>query len=422
MNSDSSLRSAPVTVAPHQPGDRLIALDVLRGVAVLAIFAVNIKSMAAPMAYYFNATLWTGSYDQHVSLTHAFLIDNKFRTIFTGLFGAGIVLFCERVVARDENPLPIMTRRLFWLLIFGLTHLLLIWNGDILTPYAIGGFFAMALWRLSAKRLWQVFAALFIVSFVWIAATDLTMLSNRVLIDDLDASIWSLDPDEVGRQYTTFLGSPLGQILARAEGAAGSFVFLYLFGGRIADTIAIMIGGMALWKSGFFSPSFPAHRYSIIFWIGFSVASGLTALQQIGLVISGWTVESFLVLDLLSLVIGPAGGLALAALILRIAQPSKSQPMGAGMRAVRNAFTAAGRMAFTLYISSSVIGTTLFYGHGFGLYGRLNLVELMGVVGLTWIFLLLFAALWLSFFRYGPIEWVWRSLTYKCAFPIRKRH
>ncbi|MBT8471202.1 MAG: hypothetical protein KJN99_01275, partial [Marinicaulis sp.] len=139
------------TTTPIGEADRLDYLDILRGLAVLAIFAVNIKAMLAPFPYYSNATLWTGEYDRLVTALQVFFIEDKWRTIFTALFGAGLALIAERTAMRDSGSLGLLSRRLFFLFIFGLIHLLAIWMGDILFAYALCGFLAMWFRNAAAK-------------------------------------------------------------------------------------------------------------------------------------------------------------------------------------------------------------------------------------------------------------------------------
>ena len=146
----------PAAGTPDQPvgaGERLVTLDFIRGIAVLGILFPNIVAYANPtMAYFWPKALPGGAepFDEWVWLGQLVLIDGKFRGLFTLLFGAGMMLFIERVWARDGTRW-LQARRLFWLMLFGLAHFFLLWTGDILFMYAIAGFGALAMLTWQAK-------------------------------------------------------------------------------------------------------------------------------------------------------------------------------------------------------------------------------------------------------------------------------
>ncbi len=395
--------------APTAPTTRYIGLDILRGVAVLAIFVVNIKAMGALFPYYTNASLWPGPHDMTIAMAQAFAIDDKWRTIFTALFGAGLVLFTENAVAKGRDAHRLMTRRLLFLLLFGLVHLLMIWVGDILTIYALAGFVAMRFVSFETTRLWRWAAILFALSVVWILTFDFLTALDPFVRTQLKQTVWEIPADQVSDAMAPYLGTPLDQFEDRMGKAVGYIVFYYIMGGRLLDTVAVMLAGMALWQSGFLKGQWRPSHYLRSALASLGVASALSALRWGAFVRSDWAYEAFVTWDALNLLIGPAGGFGFAALVMLFSRKARRA----------GPFARAGRMAFTNYIACSLIGTSLFYGHGLGLFGQLTLAEMMLIVGATFILLLIFSSLWLALFRFGPLEWLWRSLTYGKIQPTR---
>ena len=396
----------------HQPSvdQRIVLLDVLRGFAVMAIFIVNIKAMIAPFSFYSNPTLWTGEHDQTIAVMQSFLVDNKWRTLFTALFGAGLVLISAKSDAADANATARLYRRNFFLLMFGLIHLLLIWSGDILTIYSLAGFIAILFRNKSAKALTIWAICLFVISYLRATLFSIGPLFDETLSQELSAEFWGTDPALTKEVIATFLGPITGHIDARLIGAKGFILFYGLMGGFIAMTLAIMIAGMALFKSGFLQGRLALSRYLPIAIIGLGTAWGLEYFRYQYLVGSGWAFEASMLMNGISFLSGPIASFGYAALL------GVLMHMGIKFSAVG----AVGRMAFTNYIASSLIGTTIAYGHGFGQFGSLTLAQGMMICGASFVAMLIWSPIWLSMFRFGPLEWLWRSLTYGKLQKFRK--
>lgn len=399
-----------VVTAPTTDTDRLDFLDVLRGFAVLAIFVVNIKAMGQPFAYYANASLWTGEYDMTVAALQAFLIEDKWRTIFTALFGAGLALAGERAAARGVSGLGFMSRRLFFLALFGLVHLLLIWMGDILFAYALAGFLAMWFRNASAKTLLRLCIASIFVALLWTGAFN----SAPALIPEVRAEIepllWGVDPEALNEERASMLGGVADHIQARLTAAPEYILLYFLAGGHWLETLGIMFAGMWAYRIGFFSFRLSARVYLIAAIVGFAIAVALDTTRWTILTNSDWDFSAYSFTQTLNQLDGYFGAIGYASLVGLMVRSGFAP----------RAFAAAGRMAFTNYIACSLIGTTIFYGHGFGLFGALNNLQLMGVVMATFTAILVWSPLWLSKFRFGPLEWLWRSLTYGRVQPLLK--
>ncbi|MEO1149463.1 MAG: DUF418 domain-containing protein [Pseudomonadota bacterium] len=400
--------TAETISGPTARQNRFASLDVLRGFAVLAIFVVNIKAMLAPFPYYLNASLWAEPTDQLVAALQAFFIDDKWRTIFTGLFGAGLVLMAEKTAQAGARPTSRIIRRNWWLLAFGLTHMIGIWIGDILTNYAIAGFVAMLFWQKSPKALWGWSAVIFVISYIWLNGFNIAYLYVPEARAQIEPVLWFPGAEDLRKSFDIYLSpDPLVHVGARFFEALG-YLFFSVLGGIAAQTVAIMLAGMALWKNGFLKGTLSAGLYACVAGVGLILAFLLDAGRWFTLVQSGWSFEAFNYTQLTNTFNGPAGGIGYAALILWLMKRSAQfAPMAT-----------VGRMAFTNYIACSLVGTTLAGGHAFGLYSRLSNLEMMGIVAATWVTLTLFSMLWLSVFRFGPLEWIWRSLTYGRVQPV----
>ena len=398
---------APKPIAAE---NRIDFLDILRGVAVLAIFSVNIKAMFLPFPFYSNATLWPGEYDMIVAALQAFLIDDKWRTIFTMLFGAGIALIATRAHAKGETSLGLLIRRLFFLGVFGLIHLFLIWTGDILFTYASVGL--IALWFRHASKtvlFWTtVFSA--VVGLVWTTAFNAGPAIIPEIRAEIEPFLWGSDPQWL-QDTIEEMRSGVGAHLSNRWVAGQDYLFFYyLLGGHWLETLAIMLGGMWAYKCGFFSGTLASSTYRDVALIGIGGAFTIDLTRWALLNYFDWSFVAYSFMQPLNQIDGYFAAAGYSGLI--------GLWVKAGWRP--RALAATGRMAFTNYIACSLIGTTLAYGHGGGLFGLLTNLQLMGIVAATWIAILIWSPLWLARYRFGPLEWFWRSLTYGRVQPFRR--
>ncbi len=392
--------------APVRKEDRLNYMDVLRGFAVMAIFIVNIKAMAAPFAFYSNATLWTGDNDQLIATIQSFLVDNKWRTNFTALFGAGLVLITAKSMEAGADASTRLRKRLFWLLIFGLFHLLFIWLGDILTIYALTGFLAMMFRNKSAASLAVWAFACLILGGIWSSGMTMSM----PFIPDMGPTFWGTNPEILKLEMDANLGGIIEQTLWRLQSSFGMILFFFVLGGFWLLTLGIMLAGMALFKAGFLKGEWSALSYLILAVIALGTSWGLEYYRHEVIEEAGWTFESYSFQAPAMTLAGLLGGFGYASLVgLLLKSGLRFSPVAA-----------VGRMAFTNYIACSLIGTTIAYGHAGAQFGSLTLQQLMLIVGGTFVAMLIWSPLWLAVFRFGPIEWLWRSLTYGKLQPFLK--
>lgn len=390
--------------------ERFENLDVLRGFAVLGIFAVNIQAMALPAAMFANPALNTEYFNEEGRSLWGFVsifIQFKFITIFTALFGAGIVL-----MAGEEKSAPraiLHRRRMWWLLLIGLLHAFLIWYGDILAAYAIAGLIA------AGARRWKP-RTLFLAGLVLIAITSLLQLAMYLTPEEARAdtshSMWSPPPEAIAAEIAHYREGFFARLPHTAMNAViFELVQTVALGPR---NIGIMMFGMALYKLGFFTLRWSFMHYAI---------AGAATLA-IGVAASYYATSQFFLHDFDIFALLPAqavqywGSLphafGYAALVLALCKLP-------GLALWRAPFAAAGRMALTNYLGCSIFGALLYYGPpGLGRIGAASYPELALTVVFVWIAMLAASPLWLTMFRYGPFEWLWRSLTYWRLQPLLK--
>jgi uncharacterized protein len=403
---------------------RIASLDFIRGIAVMGILAANIVAFGQPFnAYMYPDGFLTehGPLSDQLWIAQFVVIDGKMRGLFTLLFGAGIYLFMKRAWARGATRW-LQVRRLLILLVFGLIHHFFIWRGDILFYYAAVGLVVLLFIKLSARAqliiglsgylAGALFYAAMMVPLHFIAETpfgnraefaemrtNLEAEQARALKDDAVEANLVQDGD-----YASLVAHRLD------EHAADPTINLLIFA---PETLPLMLIGMALYRMGLFSGGLDARRQRRWGWIGLAVGGALTfliALWAQGTGFSYWgTLAAFVGISpipRLMMVVGLAALLALWGAVAR------------GWLAER--VSAAGRAAFTNYLGTSVVMMLVFEGWAGGLFGKLTRPELYLVVAATWVLMLAWSKPWLDRFRYGPLEWLWRSLTYGRVMPLRR--
>jgi uncharacterized protein len=411
--------------AVTEPAPRIAYLDIVRGVAVMGILAMNIVGFAMPFQAYLNpAAYGTGSAADLASWAFSFiLIDGKMRGLFSFLFGAGMLLVIEKAEARGEEPAAVHFRRMLWLLFFGLVHLYLIWFGDILTGYALVGMIAWFLHRLSTRALVRWGIGLLLVQlllFIGLAAGAFMLSEAAAAPGATPAQVAEWRALERG--FGTLSGAPLAQKLATYGGGYGG-----IFADRLAlhatspvtslmmfgwETLAYFLFGMAALRSGFFRGTWSRAAYRKVVLAGFGIGIPAYAVLAWLLARDGFSVPMVFAVSMAATVpFRPLMIGATAALIILLA--------GRGGALVAR-IAAAGRAAFTNYLGTSILMTTFFYGYGAGFYGQLSRAELWLVVLPMWALMLLWSKPWLDRFEYGPLEWLWRSLSKWQAQPMRK--
>lgn len=415
---------APAAIAPVSTGERIDTLDFIRGLAVMGILAANIVAFGQPFEAYLYPTAFlteAGDPGGWLWIAQFVAIDGKMRGLVTVLFGAGMYLFMEKAWARGATR-ALQTRRLLILMAFGMVHFFFIWPGDILFYYALFGLIALLCIRWSVKTQFGVGLAGYMLGVILYLGLTYPWAIT-------DTGFGESSPDRLEQRASMM--AEVETALARSEvpnaaitsGDYGALVMhritaqwseplenALLFG---FETLPLMLIGMALYRMGFFSGALDRGKLLRWGWIGV-IAGGLVHLA-IGLVVQdgGFTYYGTLAgmiawspLPRLWMVLG------LAALLVAYA-PGASGWLGERVRA-------AGRAAFTNYLGTSVVMMFVFHGWALGLYGELNRPQLYLVTVLAWALMLAWSKPWLDRYRYGPLEWLWRCLTYGRMFALRK--
>lgn len=415
--------------ATDQPGPatgdgRLASLDFIRGIAVMGILAANIVGFGQPFAaYMYPASFLTAhdAFSDQLWIAQFVLVDGKMRGLFTLLFGAGLYLFMERAWARGATRW-LQVRRLLFLLLFGMFHFFFIWRGDILTYYALVGLMALLLIRLSARAQLKLGLALYGLGAVFFMATMTplhlvaeTPLGERAPLQEMRAGLaegkaLALRDDAIETRLIRD-GDYAALVAHRfAEHGLEQFANLALF---LPETLPLMLIGMALYRLGLFAGALDRRRQRRWGWAGVAVGAALS------LAIALWVQSTgFAYYATLAAFVGLS---AIPRLMMVLGLAALLAPIGARAGGwLRQRVAAAGRAAFTNYLGTSVVMLFVFQGWAGDLFGRLERPALYGVVAATCVLMLAWSKPWLDRFRYGPLEWLWRCLTYGRIVPLRR--
>ncbi|TVT38401.1 DUF418 domain-containing protein [Hymenobacter setariae] len=432
------------TSGPVAQADRLQNLDMLRGVALLGILLMNIPGFALAERAFdgfrhdpHSANFWT-----YAVITIFF--EGKMRALFSMLFGAGVVLFTLRKEQAGRPVAGLFYRRMGWLVLFGLlqAHLLL-WMGDILYFYGIGGMLAFLFRKLPARYLALGVPLVAIIGFVsdtlffqHIRATrfaykaaqevqhqrqPLSAAQQQAIANWQDMEKEFLPNQAEIAAHTRQMKSGYHEVAQRVrhESWLGESKYLVF---TIPDVLALMLLGIALFKWGFFTGQWSQSQYlrtaawgyglglPLVLWSFYlSYQRGVGVAAQVAFLESHTVVWSGLIY--------PAQRIALvlahASVLLFLYRA------GVGQGLMRR-LAAVGQMAFTNYIMHTVFCTLIFFGYGLNYYAELQYYQLYFVVLAIWVVQLVVSPLWLKYFLFGPLEWLWRSLTYWQVQPMRR--
>ena len=422
---------------PIAQEERINSLDALRGLALLGILPANVLIFSMYFAAANDLTVTGGAHGLNFAAwaLNRILIEGKMRCLFSMVFGASMILLTSRAEERSsESAADIYYRRNLWLLVFGLAHAFLLFWGDILYPYALCALILFPFRKLSAKKL-LIIGGLFIAFKAgWSAVDAYRLVERRNLAaaaadavkagrlpseEQLDA-VKALEAlrkqrkptsEELAKEAKPWRGRPIAVIGARAKALAAWHGLPY-YDPANADMWSMMFIGMGLFKLGVFNAARSYRFYASIAVTGYAIGIPLNSYTAWLALKTNFdrVTHSFLYVayDIERLPVA----LAHMALLMILCKAG-------ALRWLTRRFAAIGQTALSNYILQSVICSFVFTGYGFGLYGRLQRYQSYYVVAGCWAVSLAASPIWLRYYRLGPLEWCWRSLTYWRRQPMR---
>lgn len=434
--------------SPVSQKQRIISLDVIRGIAVLGILLMNILYFGIlneNTARWEELNLKASGIDFWLVKIINVLFEGKMRALFCILFGAGIMLFIQQKKSADgKSPWKLFYRRMAWLVSFGLINAhVLLWKGDILYYYGLFGMLVFLFRNMKPvyKSLGIVVVILYTVvaNQLYYSNIRASYLANLEVQKKIEAGITLTPSDSTAirewEEFRSFSIPNQEEVQEKIETMHGSYsdvaglvrpeVLKYqtkyiVF--TLGDNVALMLLGMALLQWGFFHGRWKRKQYLLTVIIGIGIGLPLV-------IVNAWynftylptMAKNFVYLETHSFSWGPLVyqvqriflSLGYAALfMLLIKEGTKGW--------LKNALKATGQMAFTNYILQSVICTLFFFGYGLDYFEKFYLWQLYLFVIGVWIFEMSFSTLWLRYFKFGPLEWLWRSLTYWKLMPMKR--
>ena len=392
---------------PTTERQRHVILDTLRGLALMGIALANFPEFAlwTFLSSEQQAAMPTAYIDEIVRFLQYLVVDGKFYSIFSILFGIGFSLIMER------HGLRLFVRRMLILVIIGFLHLMFIWSGDILLLYAVGGLLLTLMIGLSDKSLFILALSLIMIP----VGLDALIEFGGFNFPEPFYQAWWNKAEALGINEANFASwlrdaNSYGQMFAFLVQGAYERLWEFVEGHRLPKVVGLFILGYLASKHRLYARLQDLPLWKALYW---SVSIGLpTSLLYAWSATSGhpWGLTVHSLLYAVSVI--PLAIVFIIGVCLLYLQSPKS--------VVFRWLAAPGRMALSCYISHSLIGILLFYGLGFGLGTSLGLVYIELIALVVFFIQIIVCRIWLNYFRFGPLEWLWRMLTYGRYFPIIK--
>ena len=396
----------------EQPKERIALLDIIRGVAVLGILIMNIRLFSEPSAAYFNPL----AYNDHIGLDKLWFqfqflfADQKFMAIFSMLFGASTAIICDGLAKRGQPVFQTYAKRIAGLFLIGLIHAYLLWQGDILVPYALGA----AIPFIARNWNWRITITLGVMllavgSVMSLGAFESISSAPSHIQAKIASIYWLPDDADLAAEVAAYTGSYMEHWPWRAEAAFSMQTDIFISWGlwRVGG---MMLIGLALYRQGFLRGHLEGKTYGIVALLCLSigwvlVANGLISNEQ-----AGWTFPH----SFFKAAAWNYWGSALVAIgyIALFGWLLKSTRFRVGFQALAN----VGRAALSNYLFQSVVGITVFYGFGLGLFGQLERFQTIPIVLGIWAIQLWLSTLWFKHHNKGPVEAIWHKFTYSSWF------
>jgi uncharacterized protein len=425
---------------PTGQSERILALDILRGIGVLGILLMNILDFGLPNAY-FDPTNAGGAegVNLYTWVVSSMFVEGAFRGVFTLLFGAGVVLYTNRLerAGLGLGVADLYYRRTIWLIVFGVINAyLLLWYGDILFLYGVAGLFLFVFRNLQVRKLLLFALPLLclqsingILSYADFQALQAEAEEARLLQaagkelsqDQLEAikdfEDWLEEEKPPPKDQAEEIEAMRDSYASAFDTNAGSAWYMeteYLYSRGLWESLGMMLLGMALLKSGAFTAEWSAGRYWTMLALGWGAGLGINALEVAYQLRVDFAVHAVMSASSVTYDAGriplTLGHVAIVMLLVKA---------GVMRRSLR-VLARTGQMALTNYITQSVICMFVFTGAGLALYGQFERYQLHYVVLVIWVLQLAWSWWWLERYRFGPLEWLWRSLTRWQMQPLRR--
>jgi uncharacterized protein len=431
-----------ISPTPVDKAERIASVDVIRGVAILGILLMNIPVFSGEFAMLYEAfTSPKNSADYLTAATIFSFFEGTMRGLFSMLFGAGMLLF---ILNKKDKPFGTTVteyyfRRLSWLVGFGLLHAFVFqWTGEILFFYGLMGMILFPFRNLSAKWLWALGLLCIALNFYKVqngndeqrmlrvnyTAALVAQQEKKELTEEQQGALEGWPEMEKNFKVDSF---QLQENVAKMRGSYGDvFEFQYprSAGGEVNytyhglfDILCMMFIGMALFKMGFLSNRSSTNTYWLMLLLGYGIGIPMgyiyfhgfeSLLLSPGRFFDSYTVAPSQLYDIRRVLLC-LGHISLLMLIYR----------SGWLNWLMRSLGSVGQMAFTNYFMQTVFCTFYFFGYGLGNYQKLSFHQIYYVVAAIWLFQLIISPIWLKYFRFGPFEWLWRSLTYWKKQPMK---
>lgn len=429
---------------PTSTGERIDALDIIRGVALLGILLMNITGFGLGPSAYWNPDIAGGTTGLNLFVfeMNSLFFEGTMRALFSMLFGVGMILLTSRLLKKEAGikVADIYFSRTVWLVIFGIIHAyILLWWGEILYAYGVMGLI-LFVFRQTRPAILIIIALVlinvdvgrgyldyrdtieeraeneaFYNEYQAMSEEDRENASEEVIAGNGAWESGLKGPKKAQEQYEEYKEDTQQGYFA----VVGSFAGLNhkiqtaLYDWGIYDILSMMLIGIALFKLKIITAERSYKFYLVMMLIGYPIGLAINYYELTLMTEGEFAFMARLEAGLtyqygrLFMVMGHIGLIMIFCKLPILSWLKKS-------------LAAVGRMALTNYVMHSIICAIIFYGFGFGLFGELQRYELYYVVGGIWLFQLVASPIWLHYFRFGPLEWLWRSLTYRKLQPMKK--
>tara|TARA_R110001632_G_scaffold140060_1_gene255969 strand:- start:73029 stop:74324 length:1296 start_codon:yes stop_codon:yes gene_type:complete len=417
--------------------DRIQSLDIMRGFVLLGILLMNINGMGLARAYG-DPTVSGGAAEWNLTtwITTNLFFEGTMRALFSLLFGVGMFIFLDRLEKKGAgiNAANIYFRRLIWLLVFGLIHgYLLLWTGEILYDYALMGFIVYSFRNMAPLKLTIVALILFSIGSLWSYVDykkDVKFMEDVALIKTYKSESktltrelkevatewekiqWERSPEAI-EEYNTNMRKGYLDVVAfiAPENQHSDENWPYRY--DLWDILSMMLLGIALFKWKILSAEKSYKLYGLMAAFGYLIGLTINYFETQSIVEANFSLLSFsksnITYDLgrVPVAIGHVGAIMLFCKL----------PI---LKWLKISLASVGKMALTNYVMHSVFAMFIFTGVGFGLFGTFQRFELLYIVFAIWVFQLIVSPIWLKYYQYGPLEWIWRNLSYLKRHPFKK--